>query len=277
MIDVRRRWCRGLSTALVVFVLAAGPASTQSEGARLAMDGQSLLDQDPETQAIFAEVWGDRAGEEWANEHDAELIRLAPPATVVPTASSTQPVPSGVPSATPPGPLAASPTSTATPAASPSPRPAVRTFDECARAGYPVTQSYPRQCVIPGGGGTFIEADRVCIMIYPPPPGCAVAVTPTAGAASSVVTLSDNHKTMTLFVGQTFTLDLGTSYVWTGLVTDPSILARVDAGPAAGRGVYQALGFGQTTLTARGDPPCYPLCLAPSILFEITIVVRPSG
>ncbi|MBU2560830.1 MAG: hypothetical protein KKD17_00910 [Nanoarchaeota archaeon] len=36
------------------------------------------------------------------------------------------------------------------------PKYAIRTFEACAEAGYPVMESYPRQCAVPGGG-TFTE------------------------------------------------------------------------------------------------------------------------
>ncbi len=31
------------------------------------------------------------------------------------------------------------------------PKPRVKNFEECKAAGYPVTQSYPPQCSVPGG------------------------------------------------------------------------------------------------------------------------------
>jgi hypothetical protein len=36
------------------------------------------------------------------------------------------------------------------------PKPKVTSFEECAKAGYPVMESYPRQCTV-AGGKTFVE------------------------------------------------------------------------------------------------------------------------
>ena len=36
-------------------------------------------------------------------------------------------------------------------------RPTVNSFDECVAAGYPVMESYPRQCATPGGRN-FVES-----------------------------------------------------------------------------------------------------------------------
>ncbi len=48
----------------------AAPASTSSTVAR---DGQSLAGQPAATQAMFTAVWGDRAAQQWAQEHNAAL------------------------------------------------------------------------------------------------------------------------------------------------------------------------------------------------------------
>jgi plastocyanin len=58
---------------------AAAPASTAattpSGSATVAKDGQSLSGQPAATQAMFMAVWGDRAAQEWAQEHNAALPR----------------------------------------------------------------------------------------------------------------------------------------------------------------------------------------------------------
>jgi plastocyanin len=46
---------------------AATPSST------VARDGQSLSSQSAATQAMFTSVWGDRAAQEWVQEHNAAL------------------------------------------------------------------------------------------------------------------------------------------------------------------------------------------------------------
>jgi plastocyanin len=57
---------------------AAAPApavatAAPSTGATVAKDGQSLSGQSASTQAMFTAVWGDRAAQEWAQEHNAAL------------------------------------------------------------------------------------------------------------------------------------------------------------------------------------------------------------
>ena len=51
--------------------VAAAPAT----GSSVARDGQSLAGQPAATQAMFKAVWGDRAAQEWAQEHNAALPR----------------------------------------------------------------------------------------------------------------------------------------------------------------------------------------------------------
>ncbi len=52
---------------------AAAPAPTTS--ATVARDGQSLSSQSAATQTMFTAVWGDRAAQEWVQEHNAALPR----------------------------------------------------------------------------------------------------------------------------------------------------------------------------------------------------------
>jgi plastocyanin len=50
-------------------------AAPPSASAMVAKDGQSLASQPAATQALFTAVWGDRAAQEWATEHNAALSR----------------------------------------------------------------------------------------------------------------------------------------------------------------------------------------------------------
>lgn len=50
-------------------------AGAQSASATVARDGQTLAAQSAATQAMFTAVWGDRAVQEWAQEHNASLTR----------------------------------------------------------------------------------------------------------------------------------------------------------------------------------------------------------
>jgi plastocyanin len=54
---------------------AATTAATPSSSPTVAKDGQTLASQPAATQSMFNAVWGDRAAQEWAQEHDAALPR----------------------------------------------------------------------------------------------------------------------------------------------------------------------------------------------------------
>jgi len=54
---------------------APAPAAAPATGSSAARDGQSLAGQPAATQAMFRAVWGDRAAQEWALEHNAALPR----------------------------------------------------------------------------------------------------------------------------------------------------------------------------------------------------------
>ncbi len=55
---------------------APAPATAApAMGSSVARDGQSLASQPAATQAMFKAVWGDRAAQEWAQEHNAALPR----------------------------------------------------------------------------------------------------------------------------------------------------------------------------------------------------------
>jgi hypothetical protein len=42
-------------------------------------DGARFIDQSPETQALFTATWGSRAEEQWAGEHNAQLVAMGFP------------------------------------------------------------------------------------------------------------------------------------------------------------------------------------------------------
>ena len=54
---------------------AATAPSSATTSATVARDGQSLSGQPSSTQAMFTAVWGDRAAQQWATEHNAALSR----------------------------------------------------------------------------------------------------------------------------------------------------------------------------------------------------------
>jgi hypothetical protein len=113
------------------------------------------------------------------------------------------------------------------------------------------------------------------------------AATPTSQPASTGqgsdptprITLADNGKTVTYQVGQSFLLFLGDEYTWSLSITDQNVISRVKniAVIRGAQGVYNTLKAGTSVLSAVGDPTCRdqkPACAAPSIQFQVTIVVQ---
>jgi plastocyanin len=62
----------GAEAATAPAVTAPAPA-TPTASATVARDGQSLSGQSAATQALFSTVWGDRAAQEWVQEHNSGL------------------------------------------------------------------------------------------------------------------------------------------------------------------------------------------------------------
>jgi hypothetical protein len=119
--------------------------------------------------------------------------------------------------------------------------------------------------------------------------GCisqSIAATPTSqpvstgqGDPTPRITLADNGKTVTYQVGQSFLLFLGDEYTWSLSITDQNVISRVKniAVIRGAQGVYNTLKAGTSVLSAVGDPTCRdqkPACAAPSIQFQVTIVVQ---
>ena len=91
---------------------------------------------------------------------------------------------------------------------------------------------------------------------------------------------TDNGKTFTYHVGDSFLLDLGTDiYDWEVTIADENILTMKKGVMViqGAQGIYDALATGTTTLTAVGSPKCLqsqPPCGMPTLLFKVTIVVQ---
>jgi hypothetical protein len=106
---------------------------------------------------------------------------------------------------------------------------------------------------------------------------------PTGGGPSAdgqkVITLDDQGRTVTLAVGESFLLKLGEVYSWDVSISDQAVLSRVRniAVVRGAQGIYLANQAGSVTLSAAGDPQCrqsQPPCGMPSMLFEITFIVK---
>jgi hypothetical protein len=133
----------------------------------------------------------------------------------------------------------------------------------------------------PGGvvGGTSVICNCPTILVPP-------TVSPTDGlstqipASTTEVTREDNGKTFYLHPGESFLLNLGTDvFDWTVDIDNQNVLSRVKNVMVirGAQGIYQADNPGQAVLTAVGNPFCrnsVPPCMAPSLLFKITVVVQ---
>lgn len=110
------------------------------------------------------------------------------------------------------------------------------------------------------------------------PTGPLMPVPGTSGDLRNV-TLEDQGKTIPLVFGESFLLSLGGGDDWVVTISDESVIGRVMniAEVVGAQGVYEAHRAGTVTLEAVGDPACRqskPPCMAPSILFSVTIVVK---
>ncbi|HKP88136.1 MAG TPA: hypothetical protein VJZ26_18670 [Blastocatellia bacterium] len=94
------------------------------------------------------------------------------------------------------------------------------------------------------------------------------------------ITLDDGNKTVEFEVGDKFLLALNKEpYKWEASVQNTGIVKVVeDVSPVLGAiAVFEAVAKGQTGLTALGSLACHnsnPPCLAPSLQFQVNIVVK---
>jgi hypothetical protein len=95
-----------------------------------------------------------------------------------------------------------------------------------------------------------------------------------------IVSLEDGEKTVEFTVGDKFLLVLNKEpYKWEASVQNTAIVRSVnDVLPVLGAiGIFEAVGKGQTSLTALGSLACHnsnPPCLAPALQFQVNIVVK---
>ena len=97
----------------------------------------------------------------------------------------------------------------------------------------------------------------------------------TTASSSLRVTLADNGKTVTMHVGDTFLLALGTQQ-WTVHVGDQTVVARVPniMVVLGAQGVYRALKVGSTTLSASGKPACPQGAPCPLYLLGFSVTLH---
>jgi hypothetical protein len=112
-----------------------------------------------------------------------------------------------------------------------------------------------------------------------------LALTPGAKRSTSplpshtiTVTLADSGRRLTLQQGDRLNVRLAgpSAYTWTEPTSSaPAVLER--RGGSSGSqasAVFLAVGAGKATVSATDNPNCYPRCLAPSRLFEVSVSVR---
>jgi hypothetical protein len=96
-------------------------------------------------------------------------------------------------------------------------------------------------------------------------------------AGTHVLTLADSQTTVTVAVGDTIQLQLGSGFDWQFTDSDSMVLQPAPGSlPADVQGSWLAISPGQATIFGQGDPPCrrsVPACGAPSRVFSVTIVV----
>jgi hypothetical protein len=177
------------------------------------------------------------------------------------------------------------PTSITTATTIPSATPA-----ESEQGGAPPTTTDPVNTptfVLPpptGGGGDVIVGGSV--ESGPAVTGVPAGTEPTTDAPPATdesgelaITLADNGKTITLKTGQTFLLKLDMAFNWAIDLKGGDVIIQVMTfAPIPGaQGMYSANRPGTASISAIGSLPCHsetPPCMAPSPLFEVTLVVE---
>jgi hypothetical protein len=107
-----------------------------------------------------------------------------------------------------------------------------------------------------------------------------ITVVPNTPPPNTVtVTEANTGHTVTLHMGDGLDVELSgpTIYTWTEPTTsDAAVLQRVSGSSGTtASGSFLAVAAGSAQVTATENPNCYPECLAPSRVFEVTVTVAP--
>lgn len=122
----------------------------------------------------------------------------------------------------------------------------------------------------------------------PPEKTVAISVQNGGGVTSQTfdffsgltITIEDGGKTFNLKVGDKFQVLLkADAYEWAVTDYDANLIPKLsnEPAPAGSQGIFQAVKSGRTQLGAVGELPCHkstPPCLAPSLLFEVTVIIE---
>jgi hypothetical protein len=110
-----------------------------------------------------------------------------------------------------------------------------------------------------------------------------IAVTPTPAATRSTtgrtitLTQADSGRSITLHRGDRLDVELSgpSLYAWTEPTSSKSavLLRRSGSSGTEASGLFQAVRTGKTTVSAFDNPKCYPMCLPPSLLFDVSVSI----
>jgi hypothetical protein len=95
------------------------------------------------------------------------------------------------------------------------------------------------------------------------------------GFGSQTSGFGNNNGSVTLHTGQCLLLALDSNYNWSVTVNNPAVLSCDSQLGSGEEASCTAVGLGSTTLQATGNPLCYPQCLLPSRLFQLSVTVVP--
>jgi hypothetical protein len=130
--------------------------------------------------------------------------------------------------------------------------------------------------------GYGVTMPPVTAQVGPPPSTTTTTITGVSGTPT-VVTQADAGATVALRVGQTLAVNLSgsTGFPWTEPTSaNPAVVVLVSgaADPTTGDayGGFQAVGVGQTTISAAENPSClndHPMCALPSRVWTVNVDV----
>ncbi len=162
--------------------------------------------------------------------------------------------------------------STPAPSSAPSGTPTVTI---AATLTQPATPVNPTNSPAPNITQTSTSVGLTATPLSPPTalPAPAMPTAPLQSPAVRGITRADNGKTVYLRVGEEFLLQLGSSTDWKPTPSDLRVVRPVPGTP----NLYQTFAPGTIRVSLGLEPPCrtaHPPCLMPTVLFQVTIVVR---
>jgi hypothetical protein len=165
-------------------------------------------------------------------------------------------------------------------------RPARPTHGAPAGEGSSTTLSPPPSTSVGNSGmtgfGSTVVGSPTSVPAIPPVPAATVPMAPTtstvpSGSGATTLTVADSGRRLNLRRGDRLVVNLTGSaiYTWTEPTSsDGVVLPRSVASPGAtASATFVAAADGESTVSATANPNCYPQCLPPSRLFQVTISI----